>query len=212
MDKVICIGKNYLDHAKEMSKFGDGYIPEKPVIFFKPPSTLKQASETGSTLKVAHPLEHGEAHHECEIVLRVNKDCYKITPKDALNCFDAVTLGLDMTLRDLQAQQKKNGQPWEIAKSFKNSALIGPWIYLEGFKNYLTEEFSFSLNGNVKQTGLGSKMRMNPYECLAYVSEYFEIKKGDILFTGTPEGVGPVKSGDKGQLSWGKHMDVRVQW
>jgi acylpyruvate hydrolase len=134
MDKIICIGKNYLEHAKEMSKYGDDYIPEKPVIFFKPPSTLHQASETGSTLKATHPQNHGQVHHECEIVLRVNRDCYKITPKDAIHYFDAVTLGLDMTLRDLQGELKKNGQPWERAKSFKDSSLIGPWIYLENFK------------------------------------------------------------------------------
>ena len=107
MDKVICIGKNYLDHAKEMSKMTGDKIPEKPVIFFKPPSTINQASKNGETVTASLPLNRGQAHHECEIVLRISKDCYQISIDEAKNYFDAVTLGLDMTLRDAQLELKK---------------------------------------------------------------------------------------------------------
>ena len=211
MDKVICIGKNYLEHAKELSKMIGDSIPEKPVIFFKPPSTLKQTSQNG-TILAQLPDNRGQTHHECEIALRITKDCYKITVEEAKSCFDAVTLGLDMTLRDLQANLKKNGHPWEMAKSFKDSILLGPWISMDNFKGFLETEFSFSVNGSIRQKSIGQKMTLNPYECLAYASEYFEIKKGDILFTGTPEGVGPVNKGDKCTIKWGKHLEFNIQW
>lgn len=211
MDKVICIGKNYLDHAKELNKMIGDSIPDKPVIFFKPPSVVRQTA-FGGKIPASLIDERGEIHHECEIALRVNIDCYKISPMEAVHCFDAVTLGLDMTLRDLQADLKKNGHPWEMAKSFKNSILLGPWIDVHSFKDFMDTEFSFAINGSVKQKSVGTKMRMTPYECLSYASEYFEIKKGDILFTGTPAGVGPVKKGDIGTLNWGKHLDFSVLW
>ena len=116
MDKVICIGKNYLEHAQEL---GDA-VPEKPVIFFKPPSCVVQADVEGQTLEVLLPADRGSVHHECEIVCRIGLN----------GQIDAVTLGLDMTLRDLQATLKKNGHPWEISKVFSGSALLGPWIPL----------------------------------------------------------------------------------
>ena len=127
MDKVICIGKNYLEHAKELNKLIGDSIPDKPVIFFKPPSTIQQTNQNG-LVQAELPTNRGIAHHELEIVLKINKDCYKITPKEAEGCFDAVTLGLDMTLRDKQAELKKNGHPWELGKTFKDATLLGPWI------------------------------------------------------------------------------------
>lgn len=211
MDKVICIGKNYLEHAKELNKLIGDSIPDKPVVFFKPPSVINQTTN-GGTIKAVLPENHGQTHHECEIALRITKDCYKITPQEAVDCFDAITLGLDMTMRDLQATLKKNGHPWEMAKSFKDSILLGPWIEMKKFQDFLNTEFLFSINGKAKQKGLGTNMSLNPYECLSYASEYFEIKKGDILFTGTPEGVGPVEKGDLGVLSWGSHLNFQVQW
>ncbi|MES2769503.1 MAG: fumarylacetoacetate hydrolase family protein [Bdellovibrionota bacterium] len=211
MDKIICIGKNYLEHAKELNKMIGDSIPDKPVIFFKPPSVIQQTAHDG-IIKATLPQGHGQTHHECEIALRITKDCHRISPKEAESYFDAVTLGLDMTLRDLQAHLKKSGHPWEMAKSFKDSILLGPWIELNDFKDFLNTEFSFSINGEVKQKSFGKKMTLNPYECLSYASEYFEIKKGDILFTGTPEGVGAVQRGDLGSLEWGSHLKSQIQW
>lgn len=212
MDKVICIGKNYLEHAKELNELIGDQIPDKPVIFFKPPSVIRIASKNSETVKATLPENVGEVHHEIEIVLRVSKDCYKISPKEALNCFDAVTLGLDMTLRDVQAQLKKNGHPWEMGKVFKDSIVLGPWIDVLEFENYVASEFELKINSEVKQKSLGSQMSLSPAECLSYASQHFEIKKDDLLFTGTPKGVGPVKKGDIATLSWGNRLNFSVEW
>ncbi len=211
MDKVICIGKNYLEHAKELNKLIGDAIPNKPVIFFKPPSVVKQVKGS-QKLQAELPKELGEVHHECEIALRVSRDCYKVSPEEAKKCFDAVTLGLDMTLRDLQAQLKKNGHPWEMGKVFKDAILLGQWVELSDFEDYLESDFELKINGQTKQKSNGTKMSLSPQECLSYASQYFEIKNGDILFTGTPEGVGPVKKGDLATVSWSNKLSFAVQW
>lgn len=207
MDKIICVGKNYLDHAQEL---GDK-IPEKPVLFFKPPSVLVSFN-SGEVVEVSHPKNRGPAHHECEIVLRVAKDCYCVSESEAEKLISHVTLGLDMTLRDVQAQQKKNGHPWEIAKVFANSAVVGPWVKVQDFPHYLEEEFSFTLDGVLRQKSAGKNMRLSPAQCLSYASEFFQLCEGDLIFTGTPSGVGPVASGQTGELKWGSKLKYRVHW
>jgi 2-keto-4-pentenoate hydratase/2-oxohepta-3-ene-1,7-dioic acid hydratase in catechol pathway len=199
-DKLICVGKNYLDHAKEL---GDA-VPEKPVLFMKPPSacvSLERAS-ANEPQDVVIPWDRGEIHHEAEIVLRL----------DSRARIEAVTLGLDLTLRELQAQLKKAGHPWEMAKAFPRSALIGPWISLSDFQDYLSTPFSFSLDGQVVQTARGSEMRFSPEQCIAYAAEHFELRPGDLLFTGTPAGVGPLRHGQIGQLKWGSHLKAQVRF
>jgi len=198
MDKVLCIGKNYLDHAKEL---GDA-IPDKPVLFIKPPSSVLQISKNTDPMHADLPQNRGQVHHECEIVARLNAKA-QITH---------VTLGLDMTLRDLQAQQKKNGHPWEIAKVFKHAALIGPWIPIEIFKNYLDTEFELSIDQVVKQKSFGNKMRLSPQECALYAAEFFPIVEGDVLMTGTPEGVGPVQEGQVARLKWADKLDFSIRF
>lgn len=196
MDKIICLGKNYLEHAKEL---GDA-VPEKPVIFLKPPSVLKTV-KNGETLRISLPKNHGSVHHECEIVCR-------ITSKGRV---EAVTLGLDMTLRDLQSGLKKNGQPWTVAKVFDGSAVIGPWIPLETFQEWESTSFSFSLDGKLRQKGKGSEMSMKVEEALPYIASYFPLCEGDLLFTGTPAGVGPVASGQTAHLQWA-NLAYSVTW
>jgi 2-keto-4-pentenoate hydratase/2-oxohepta-3-ene-1,7-dioic acid hydratase in catechol pathway len=198
MDKIICIGKNYLDHAKEL---GDA-VPEKPVLFLKPPSVLVSAKQMGETLAVSLPRNRGAVHHECEIVVRIN----------AQGTIDAVTLGLDMTLRNVQEQLKKNGHPWEIGKVFAGSAILGPWISLAEFPDYLERDFSFSLDGKLRQQGRGNQMRLLPKDCVSYAREFFPLCEGDVIFTGTPAGVGPVQAGQPSELRWGDHTILRVQW
>lgn len=198
LDKIVCLGKNYLDHAREL---GDS-IPEKPVLFIKPPSTILQATH-GQTLQARlPPSKHGPLHHECEIVLRIN----------SYGEITHVTLGLDLTLRDLQTQLKKNGHPWEISKTFKHSTLLGPWIAIADFKNYLETPFSFSLNKTIKQSSVGSNMRLKPQESIRYISEYFPICDGDLIMTGTPEGVGSIQPGDLGTLKWGDQLTYSILW
>ncbi len=207
MDKIICVGKNYIEHAKEL---GDA-VPDQPVLFLKPPSVLSQI-ESGSPLKIPLPLKNGSVHHECEIVLRVARDSGPVNFAQAEGLFDAVTLGLDLTLRDLQSSLKKQGQPWEISKVFPHSAVIGPWIELSAFENYLEAPFSLSIDGVIKQKGHGRDMRFAPAHCLAYASECFPIRKGDLLFTGTPAGVGPLLPGQTVVLRFGPNWNAVVKF
>ncbi len=201
MDKIICVGKNYLEHAKEL---GDA-VPDSPVLFIKPPSASIQATEAplkGQILDVQLPQGRGSVHHECEIVLRLNLNGIP----------DAVTLGLDLTLRDLQSELKKKGHPWEVAKVFRHSAVLGPWIELSQFPQYLEQKFEFLLNGVVKQVGCGKDMRYSPDACLEYARKCFPLCEGDLLFTGTPAGVGPVERGQTSSLLWGDHLEMSVRF
>jgi 2-keto-4-pentenoate hydratase/2-oxohepta-3-ene-1,7-dioic acid hydratase in catechol pathway len=182
MDKIICVGKNYLKHAHEL---GDG-VPEEPLIFLKPPSTILSA-QNGET-----PLElptKGEIHHEVEIVLRLKK-----TPHGW--SFSHFTIGLDLTIRDVQNVLKKAGQPWEKAKVFRNSAVLGPWIEIHDLEKLMSEPFSIAVNQQVRQNGYGRDMRWKPLELLSHLHPWLPLVDGDILFTGTPEGVGALISGD----------------
>ncbi len=201
MDKIICIGKNYLEHAKEL---GDA-VPERPVLFIKPPSAAVQASGvewSGQRVAISLPQGRGSVHYECEIVLRLNH----------LGVPDAVTLGLDLTLRDLQADLKKKGHPWEVSKVFPGSAIVGPWIPLDQFPGYLNEKFEFLIDGIVRQSGRGSEMRSSPEVFLQYARECFILCEGDLLFTGTPAGVGPLMSGHRGTLRWGSMLEFHVDF
>lgn len=208
MDKIVCVGKNYLEHAKEL---GDA-VPERPVLFIKPPSVLRAARANGERLALRIPPEASEVHHECEIVLRLNRDGYRMSRDEARGAISEVTLGLDMTLRDVQARLKKQGQPWEVSKTFLDSAVVGPWVAAKDFSGYLDERFTFTLDGVAKQQACGREMGMKPDECVAYISEFFPLKAGDLIFTGTPAGVGPVRAGQVAALAWGDRVRFEVSW
>ena len=197
IDKIICVGKNYLEHAREL---GDA-IPEKPVIFLKPPSVLQQCPHWDETINVSFPQDRGEVHHEIEIVLQVGDDA-KVS---------AVTLGLDLTLRTEQAKLKKAGHPWTTGKVFKDAAIIGPWIKSVDFPQYLYNEFSLTVDDEIRQQGYGREMTMKPEELIGYISQYFPIFPGDIIFTGTPAGVGAISSHSLATLKWDKYQ-YHVQW
>ncbi len=198
MDKLICIGKNYLEHAKEL---GDA-VPEKPVIFLKPPSCSRQARALGDTIEARLPQGRGSAHHECEIALKL----------DARGEITHVTLGLDMTLRELQATLKKNGHPWEVAKVFADSAILGAWIPVAEMPDYLDREFSLLINGSLRQKGRGREMRSAPGACIEHALSCFPLTEGDVMLTGTPAGVGPVQSGDWAELRWGERLIAAVRF
>lgn len=176
MDKVICVGKNYLKHAAEL---GDA-VNEEPLFFLKPPSVCAQGEN-----QIAIPKE-GDIHHEVELVFEIKNG--------RLNRF---TIGLDLTIRDLQARLKKAGHPWEKGKVFRNSAILGPWQDLTDLDALMEQPFSISVNGEARQTGFGRDMRWKPLELLKEAGRWFPICDGDLLFTGTPEGVGPLKAGDQ---------------
>lgn len=197
-DKMICLGKNYLEHAKEL---GDK-IPPKPVLFMKPPSCAVAAEKQRETIKVRLPDDRGVIHYEIELLLRLNDDLQ----------IDALSLGLDLTLRDIQKDLKQNGWPWEIGKVFPASAILGPWVSLTDFPNYLEEGFDLKLDGKTVQQAKGNDMMMKPEEALKYIKAHFPLCGGDVIFTGTPQGVGPVSDGQLAELSWGAKLQYQVQF
>lgn len=200
MDKIICVGKNYLAHAQEL---GDA-IPEKPVIFLKPPSVLKQAAAWDVPVNACCPLTMGEeVHPECEIVVLLKQGGYQLNLAQAQQCIAAVTLGLDMTLRVQQSQLKKLGHPWTIAKVFPDAAILAPWLAVADFPDYMDVDFSLTINGQLRQWAQGNSMQMPPHELIVYLSHYFPLCAGDVIFTGTPAGVAPVVPQDTAQLTWG---------
>jgi 2-keto-4-pentenoate hydratase/2-oxohepta-3-ene-1,7-dioic acid hydratase in catechol pathway len=197
MDKIVCLGKNYSEHAKELGEA----TPEKPVIFIKPPSVLMQATQNGQKLALQLPQGRGEVHHECEIVVRLGNEM----------TIEALTLGLDMTLRDVQSGLKKSGHPWTISKVFRDSAVVGPWIKPAEFPNWENQEFNLEINGDLKQKGHATEMILKVSESINYIRQFFPLCPGDLIFTGTPQGVGSVQAGTLGKLKWGP-IEYEVSW
>jgi 2-keto-4-pentenoate hydratase/2-oxohepta-3-ene-1,7-dioic acid hydratase in catechol pathway len=208
MDKIVLVGKNYLEHAQEL---GDA-VPEKPVLFIKPPSVLRQARRSGERLSLRIPPGATEVHYECEIVVRIKNDGFCMSLEEAEEAIGELTLGLDMTLRDVQTRLKQQGHPWELSKTFLDSAVIGPWVQLKDFSRYLDEQFTMSVDGVPRQQATGKEMRLKPEECIRYASEHFPLRAGDLIFTGTPAGVGPVRAGQMAELDWGDRIRYSAKW
>lgn len=204
MDKVICFGKNYQDHMLEL---GDAAV-DKPVIFLKPPSVVHQCPAWGNNINVA--LTGSETHFECELVIKLCKGGYKLNAEEALEAIGSYTLGLDMTLRKEQALLKENRHPWTTSKVFPDAAIIGPWINVVNM-DFLDTEFTFTLDKLLKQKSCGKNMLFNPVELIVYASKHFALCEGDILFTGTPSGVGAVKEDSTGVLQIGQYH-YGVNW
>ena len=193
MDKIICLGKNYQDHIKEM---GDA-PPERPVLFIKPPSAMIEIKDD---LSVPLPFHRGPIHHEVEIV-------FKLYKKNIIG----VGVGLDLTLRDLQRKLKDAGHPWEISKTFRNAAIVSPIKAIRDFSDWQDTPFSLKVNGEIKQESKISNAIMGANEIIHYVDEFFPLNDGDLIFTGTPSGVGPINPGDILELSFGPiHHRIKV--
>ncbi|WP_419420533.1 fumarylacetoacetate hydrolase family protein [Legionella sp. D16C41] len=207
IDKIICVGKNYLEHAKEL---GDA-VPEKPVLFLKPASVLRQISGWGEQIHVVYPYEDTQVQPECEIVLRLAYDGYRMTIAEARRAIADVTLGLDMTLRARQTKLKKQGHPWTTAKVFKDAAILGPWIPYAQFHDYMKVEFQLFLDDTLKQCAKGTDMMMHPENLLVYISQFFPLKAGDIVYTGTPAGVSSISESTTAELRWDKYF-YTVKW
>lgn len=182
--KILCIGRNYAAHAAELGNA----VPEEPVVFCKPDSAL-----LGRNLPFVVPSFSQDIHHELEVVLRIGKVGKHIEPRFAHKYIDAVTVGLDFTARDVQSELKSKGLPWEKAKGFDGSAVVGAWRSPEELRGL---EFSLRKNGEVVQHGRVQDMIHSPEQIIAHLSRYFTLKTGDLIFTGTPSGVGPVAPGD----------------
>lgn len=185
MDKIICLGKNYSEHVKEMSE----PAPEKPVLFLKPQSSF---IEIENDSRVQLPWHRGTIHHECEVV-------FKLYKKNIIG----LALGLDLTLRDVQKKLKEAGHPWEISKVFKHSAIVTPFKGVRDFGDWVNTPFSLKVNGELKQTGRLSDAILSPNEIIHHVDQYFPLCDGDLIFTGTPKGVGPLHPGDQVELEFG---------
>lgn len=189
--RVYCVGRNYAEHAKEMGFTGR----EDPFFFNKPSDALLNVAD-GQTGEMPYPPKTGNLHYEIELVVALNKGGRDLTAEQAAECVWGYAIGLDMTRRDLQGEAKKQGRPWEVGKAFDQSAPIGPLHPREQVGTLGSGAISLSVNGDVKQSSDLSQMIWNVAESIAYLSGLFELKAGDIIFTGTPEGVGPVVAGD----------------
>lgn len=186
--KIICIGRNYSEHAKEL----ENEIPDKPVIFLKPATALLKDNKP-----FYYPNWTNDLHYEAEIVLKIGKQGKYIDERFAHNYFKEITVGIDFTARDIQSQQKAKGLPWEIAKGFDGSAVIGSFRQLSGSEKKAGIHFSLQLNGTEVQKGNTDNTLFNFEKIIAYASQFFTLQMGDLIYTGTPEGVGPVKIGDR---------------
>lgn len=185
--KILCVGKNYLDHAIEMG----GKVPEVPLIFMKPTSTLIYDGEI-----INHPSYSNEMHHEVELVLLIGEKIRNADEKEAEDAIYGYGVGLDMTLRDLQKKFKDAGHPWTLAKGFDDSAIVSDFIEKDVYKLTGEEEIKLYKNGKIQQSSKLSKMIFSPVHIVKFLSEHMTLEPGDLIYTGTPEGVSKVERGD----------------
>lgn len=201
--KIICIGRNYAEHAKELGN----EIPESPVIFMKPDTAVLKK---GSDFYI--PEFSTDVHYELEVVLKISKGGKYIQEENAAKHYDDIGLGIDFTARDLQSKLKEKGLPWELAKGFDGSAVVSEFYKKEDFdiKNL---NFSLLKNKQEVQNGNTSLMIFSPEKIIAFVSQYFTLRVGDLIFTGTPKGVGKVAENDilEAFLEDQKIFDLRIQ-
>ena len=185
--KIIAIGRNYIDHAKELNN----PIPDSPVIFMKPDTALLKDNKD-----FYYPEFTNDIHYEVELVVRICNEGKHVSRKFAHKYYDAIGLGIDFTARDLQSTLKAKGLPWELAKSFDHSAVISPLLPKETFTNLNNLNFSLSKNGETVQQGNTKDMIFDVEALIVYISQYITLRKGDLIYTGTPAGVGAIKIGD----------------
>ncbi len=185
--KIIAIGRNYIDHAKELNN----PLPTEPVVFMKPDTALLREGRA-----FYHPDFSNDIHHEIELVLKIAKEGKHIQEKFALSYIESIGLGIDFTARDLQENCKSKGLPWEVAKAFDHSAPIGNFYPLDQFTDLKNISFHLEKNNQVVQSGNSKDLIFSFEHIISYVSKRFTLKKGDLIFTGTPAGVGKISIGD----------------
>ena len=186
--KIICVGRNYADHAKELNNS----IPTDPVLFMKPETSVILPRQP-----FFYPDFSNDVHHEIEVVIKINRIGKHIEPQFASRYYSEIALGIDFTARDLQQQLKEKGLPWEKAKAFDGSAMVGKFIPVDQISDIHQIDFSLEKNGLLVQQGNTSQMLFKIDQLISYISSFFTLKIGDLIFTGTPAGVGPVKKGDE---------------
>lgn len=201
--RIYCVGRNYADHAIEM-----GHDPSKepPFFFQKNPDNLRSDGQ------FPYPAQSSDVHHEVELVVALHRGGRDIAPEQALSHVFGYAIGLDMTRRDLQGEAKKAGRPWEVGKAFEASAPCGPINPASAVGHLAQGAISLQVNGQLRQQGNLNQLIWKTADMLAYLSSYFELAPGDLIFTGTPAGVGPVQRGDVllAQIEGLGHLDCRV--
>ncbi|WP_411274074.1 fumarylacetoacetate hydrolase family protein [Daejeonella sp.] len=202
--KIIAIGRNYAEHAKELNN----PVPTVPVIFMKPDTAVLRDNKP-----FYHPEFSTDIHHEIELVLKISKEGKHVAEKFASNYFEEIALGVDFTARDIQQKHKEKGLPWELAKAFDNSAPLSKFVPKSTFKDLTNLNFKLDINGNMVQKGNTNDLLFSFEKIIAFVSQYITLKKGDLIFTGTPQGVGKVNIGDHlaGYLEEDKMLDFYVR-
>jgi 5-carboxymethyl-2-hydroxymuconate isomerase len=185
--KIVCVGRNYAEHAIELGN----EIPEKPVVFLKPASAVIYSGDS-----IKYPSFSDEMHHEVELVLLIGENVKDALAADAEKSIIGYGVGLDMTLRDIQSKLKSKGHPWTIAKCFDTSAVLSDFVLKDDFNLSLDEEIFLNVNDEESQRDKLNKMIFKPAELVQYLSSLMTLEKGDLIFTGTPKGVGKINKGD----------------
>lgn len=198
--KIICIGRNYVEHANEMS----APLPKEPIFFLKPDTALLRTSN------FYYPKFTNNLHYECELVIKIKKVGKNIQEKYAHTYYSEFTLGIDFTARDLQSECKSSGLPWEIAKGFDGSApLSSHWLKVDDYLDDI--KFNLKKNDKTVQQGKTSQMIFSFDQIICYLSKFITLKKGDLIFTGTPAGVGAVAIGDTLEASVGDEKLLKIK-
>ena len=202
--KIICIGRNYIDHIKELSN----QKPKDPVVFLKPDSAVIAKNQN-----FIIPSFSDDIHHEVELVVKINKVGKHIDNSFSNKYYDEIGLGIDFTARDIQNNLKEKGHPWEKSKAFDNSCMVGKFVNKNDLEDLSSIKFSLKKNNELVQSGCSSEMLWKIDELISYVSQYFTLKIGDLIFTGTPSGVSRVESGDilEGFISADKMLTLKVK-
>lgn len=200
--KIFCVGRNYVEHAKELQN----EVPDEPVIFMKAPTALLKKGED-----LYYPNFTQDLHYEGELVVKIDKMGKKIQEKFAHKYYSEISLGFDFTARDLQSKLKSKGLPWELAKSFDGAASVGAFFPIETIRN-AENQFAFEIykNDNLVQSGNTAMMLFSIDKIISFVSEYFTLQKGDLIYTGTPAGVGSLKIGDELKGFFGEQLVVKT--
>ena len=196
--KVVCVGRNYAEHARELGN----EIPQSPILFMKPASSVVSVRHD---IVRPNPAIYGETHYEAELCVQLAADLSAATLEQAQQAIGGVTLGLDLTLRDLQSKLKEKGHPWERAKCFDGACVLGDWLDPQVFGDFKNVHYQLTINDALKQDGDSALMLFPVYELLVNISHAFSLQAGDVIMTGTPSGVGALQAGDQLSLKLGAH-------
>ncbi|CDH45605.1 MAG: fumarylacetoacetate hydrolase family protein [Candidatus Competibacteraceae bacterium] len=196
LGKVVCIGRNYLDHIRELNNA----VPETPILFMKPATALLGLDES-----IRLPEGRGECHHEVELAVLIGRELQNANIETARQAVAGYGIALDLTLRDLQNELKKKGHPWETAKAFDGACPLSPFLQPEALSDPQATDLLLRVNGEIRQHGNTRQMMVGVFELMAYISTHFTLRPGDVVLTGTPAGVGPLRAGDALTLSLAGH-------